>query len=97
MSTTNNVETTGTIRVISFSGKQEDVRMWSRRFEAFVETRGFADALTTKLKNLPPDDEDVDENDATAANSNPRHVNSTVKHTERSCQHVLTKQQVLEL
>jgi hypothetical protein len=57
MSTTNNVETT--IRIISFSGKQTDWRMWSRLFEAFAETRGFAAALTTKLKNLPPDDEDV--------------------------------------
>ena len=58
MATTTSSETT--IRIITFSGKKEDWRMWSRRFEAFAETRGYADALTSELVHLPKDSDVLD-------------------------------------
>jgi gag-polypeptide of LTR copia-type/Zinc knuckle len=48
-----------TIRIISFSGKQDDWRMWSRRFLAFADARGFYDALTTDIC-VPKDSELLD-------------------------------------
>jgi gag-polypeptide of LTR copia-type len=63
MSTTTSSETT--IRTITFSGKKEDWRMWSRRFEAFAETRGYSDALTTELAHLPKDGDVLDPTEAT--------------------------------
>jgi hypothetical protein len=58
MSTTTSSETT--IRIITFSGKKEDWRMWRRRFEAFAEMRDYADALTTELVHLPKDSDVLD-------------------------------------
>jgi hypothetical protein len=51
---------TSTIRIITFSGKKEDCRMWSRRFEVFTETRGYAVALMTELAHLPKDSDVLD-------------------------------------
>ena len=41
----NKVSTEKTIRVIPFSGKQEEWRMWSRKFLARAKIRGYKEVL----------------------------------------------------
>ena len=47
------------IRIISFSGKRNDWRVWSRKFLAVVEKRGYKKILTgaVKITSSSTDDE----------------------------------------
>ena len=54
MSPSDNVEQT--VRIIQFSGKESDWRMWSRRFLAFAATKGYKNVLLGKDK--VPDESD---------------------------------------
>ena len=47
-----------TIKVLQFSGKEEDWRMWSAKFMARANLRGFAEILNAK--KIAPIDTEAD-------------------------------------
>ena len=46
------------IRVLTFSGKDEDWDMWSKKFLAIAQRKKYKDVLTGK-KQIPKEDEDL--------------------------------------
>ena len=48
-----------TIRIITFSGKQKDWRMWSAQFLARANRKGFKNVLLGKME-VPSEDEEFD-------------------------------------
>ena len=51
-----------TIRVISFSGKKQSWRQWSRKFLAMAAKRGYRDVLQGKLKEKTMDEDEKSKN-----------------------------------